>query len=71
MLAVGSLVYRETGRTATGLAAMALVGISTVTYPAVTWFSASQVSLWAGAAIVITVAFARNWSVPRRERCHS
>ncbi len=62
MLAVGYLVARETGRTSTGLAAMALVGISTVTYPAVTWFSASQ-ALWAGAAIVMTVAFARNWSV--------
>ena len=61
MLAVGSLVAGETGRTGTGLAAMALVGISTVTYPAVTWYSASQ-ALWAGAAIVMSVAFARSWS---------
>jgi hypothetical protein len=40
MAAVGYLVARETGRTAVALAAMAVLGISTVTHPAVTWYSA-------------------------------
>jgi hypothetical protein len=61
MLTVGHFVARETGRTALGLAAMAALGVSTVTHPAVTWYSAGQ-ALWAGTAVVATVAAARSWS---------
>src|ERR1700677_640914 len=52
MTAVGYLVARETRQTATALSAMTLVGISTVTHPAITWYSAGQ-ALWAGTAIVV------------------
>jgi hypothetical protein len=38
-----------------------VLGISTVTHPAVTWYSAGQ-ALWAGTAIVVTVALARGWA---------
>jgi hypothetical protein len=61
MIAVGHFVAREAGQTAAGLSAMAILGISTVTHSAVTWFSAGQ-ALWAGTATVVTVALARNWS---------
>jgi hypothetical protein len=61
MIAVGFLVARETGRTGAGLTAMAVLGISTVTHPAVTWYSAGQ-ALWAASASVATVALARHWS---------
>ena len=61
MLAMGYLVARETGRATLGLSAMAILGISTVTHPAVTWFSAGQ-ALWAGTAVLLTLVFARSWS---------
>jgi hypothetical protein len=60
MLFLGHFVARETGRTAVGLAAMAILGLSTVTHTAVTWFSAGQ-ALWAGTAIVATLLLARSW----------
>jgi hypothetical protein len=61
MLALGYVVARETRQPAAGLAAMAILGVSTVSHPAVTWFSAGQ-ALWAGTAILITIAFAQSWS---------
>ena len=61
MLAVFLLVAKETRRTGVGLAAMAGLGISTVVEPAVSWYSAGQ-ALWAGAAIILTIYLARNWS---------
>jgi hypothetical protein len=61
MLALGYVVARETRQPAAGLAAMAILGISTVGHPAVTWFSAGQ-ALWAGTAILVTIAFAQSWS---------
>jgi hypothetical protein len=62
MVVVGHLAAREAGQPAVGLAAMAGLGISTVMKPVVTWYSAGQ-ALWAGAAIVLTVALAREWSL--------
>jgi hypothetical protein len=61
MLALGYVIARETRQLAAALSAMAIIGISTVTHPAVTWFSASQ-ALWAGTAILVAVAFAQSWS---------
>jgi hypothetical protein len=61
MLAVGGLVARETRQTATALGAMALLGLSSVTFPAITWYSASQ-ALWAGTAIVVTLVLAQSWA---------
>jgi hypothetical protein len=61
MLALGYVIARETRQLAAGLSAMAILGISTVTHPAVTWFSASQ-ALWAGTAILAALALAQNWS---------
>lgn len=60
MLAVGHFVARESARPALGLSAMAMLGISTVTHPAVTWFSAGQ-ALWAGTAIVAALILAQEW----------
>ncbi len=61
MLAMGLVVGRETRMTAAGLSAMALLGISTVLHRVVTWYSAGQ-ALWAGTAILLTVALAQAWS---------
>ena len=61
MLALGRVITRETGQLAAGLAAMAILGISTVTHPAVIWFSAGQ-ALWAGTAILVGIALAQSWS---------
>ena len=61
MLALGYVIARETRQLAAGLSAMAILGISTVTHPAVTWFSASQ-ALWAGTAILVAIALAQSWS---------
>jgi hypothetical protein len=60
MLALGYLIARETRQLAAGLSAMTILGISTVTHPAVTWFSASQ-ALWAGTAILVAIALAQRW----------
>jgi hypothetical protein len=61
MLALGCVITWETRQPAAGLLAMAILGLSTVTHPAVTWFSAGQ-SLWAGTAIVVAIAVAHTWS---------
>jgi hypothetical protein len=61
MVAVFTLVVRETGRTGLGLAAMAGMGLSTVVQPAVSWYSAGQ-ALWAGTGIVVTLILAQAWS---------
>ena len=58
MCATGVLVARETGQTAVGLVAMAILGVSTVIQGAATWYAACQ-AVWAGAAIVVTVLLAR------------
>lgn len=42
MCATGVLVARETGQTAVGLVAMAILGVSTVVQGAATWYAASQ-----------------------------
>ncbi|MHB1556773.1 MAG: hypothetical protein ACYC61_04740 [Isosphaeraceae bacterium] len=60
--AVGWLVAWETGQRDSALGAMALLGLSSVCYPIVTWYSAGQ-ALWAGAAVVVTVSLARAWAV--------
>jgi hypothetical protein len=60
MLAMGYVVGRETREPAAGLSAMAVLGISTVVHPAVTWYAASQ-ALWAGTAILVTIALAQSW----------
>ncbi len=58
--AVGSLVARATRSVAAGLAAMAVLGISTVIEPAVVWYSAGQ-ALWAGTAVALTLLAAESW----------
>ncbi len=60
MVSLGYVVVRDTRRPVAALGAMAAFGISTVSHPAVIWYSASQ-TLWAGAACVVTVALARGW----------
>ena len=61
MLLVGRLAALEGRRAAVGLAAMAVLGVSTVVRPAVSWYSAGQ-ALWAGAAVVATLLLTREWS---------
>ncbi len=51
---VGQMVYRATNRPAAGLAAIATLGLSTVTEPVIVWYSASQ-ALCAGSAIVASL----------------
>src|SRR5207244_317987 len=59
-LAGGHVVAREAPRTRTGLAAMVLVGLSTVMEPAVVWYSAGQ-ALWAGLGILGMLAALQAW----------
>jgi hypothetical protein len=61
MAALGYVIARETRQLAAGLSAMAVLGLSTVTHPAVTWYSASQ-TLWAGTAILVAIAIAGTWA---------
>jgi hypothetical protein len=58
MLMAGRLVARETGRTALGLAAMILVGTTSLMLAPATWYSAGQ-PLWAGYAILATLWYAQ------------
>jgi hypothetical protein len=58
MLMTGRIVERETGRTAFGLAAMALVGTTSLMLVPATWYSAGQ-PLWAGAVILATLWYAQ------------
>jgi hypothetical protein len=60
VLAVGRFVARETGRWSTGLAAAAVLALSSVLHPALTWYSAGQ-SLWAGLAIAGTLLALQAW----------
>ena len=60
--AVGLLVKEETGQTALGLAAVTVLGVSSVTLPTATWYAAGQ-TLWAGFGIVVTILLARAWSI--------
>jgi hypothetical protein len=60
MMLTARLVARETGRTAIGLVAMALVGTTSVMLAPVTWYSAGQ-TLWAGCGIVATLLYAQSY----------
>lgn len=61
MIAAGILVLRESGQMRFGLIAMAAVGLSSTLQPAVAWYSAGQ-ALWAGAMVVVAIAFASVWA---------
>ncbi len=54
MLMIGRLVARETGRPGPGLAAMALMGTSSLMVTPALWYSAGQ-PLWAGFGILATL----------------
>lgn len=60
MLATGLLVARETRNRATGLCAMAGLGLSSVIEPAVTWYAASQ-AVWAALAVVFMLLALQAW----------
>jgi hypothetical protein len=58
MLLTGRLVARETGRNVLGLAAMALVGTTSLMLAPATWYSAGQ-PLWAGTGILATLWYSQ------------
>ncbi len=60
MMLSGRLVARETGRSAIGLAAMALVGTTSVMLAPATWYSAGQ-PLWAGFGVLGTLWYAQSY----------
>jgi hypothetical protein len=60
--AVGLLVKLETGQTALGLAAVTVLGVSSVILPTAAFYAAGQ-ALWAGTWIVLTILMARAWSL--------
>ena len=60
MLMTGRLVARETGRTALGLAAMILVGTTSLMFAPAMWYSAGQ-PLWAGLGILATLWYAQSY----------
>src|SRR5271157_3326547 len=60
LLLVGHLVHRATHRPVAGLAAMATLGLSTVTEPVIVWYSAGQ-ALCAGSAIVASLIALEGW----------
>jgi hypothetical protein len=60
--AVGLLVKQETGQTPLGLAAVTVLGVSSVILPTAIWYAAGQ-ALWAGSGIVLTILLARAWSI--------
>ncbi len=60
MLGVGHFVAWETRRMTLGLAAMVLVGVTTVMEPAATWYSAGQ-TLWTALAVVGMLVFLQAW----------
>jgi hypothetical protein len=60
MLLTARLVARETGRTAVGLAAMALVGTTSVMLAPTVWYSAGQ-PLWAGSGILAALLYAQSY----------
>src|SRR5205823_2141994 len=59
-LAIGLFVARETRSPARGLAAMAILGLSTVIEPPVVWYSAGQ-ALWAGVMVLATLLAAQSF----------
>jgi hypothetical protein len=62
MIAVGWLTALETRQAVVSRAAMAVLGISTVSHVAVKWYSAGQ-ALWAGTGVVATLLLARAWAI--------
>lgn len=59
-LAAGHFLANETGSRAIGLAAAAVVMLTSALTPAVTWFCASQ-TLWAGATVIAMLECLRLW----------
>ncbi len=75
MLLAGRLTARETGRTAVGLGAMALLGTTSVMLTPASWYSAGQ-PLWAGFGILSALWYAQSYrrtgsrwarALPRRQ----
>jgi hypothetical protein len=60
MVLIGRLVARETGRTGMGMAAMILMGTTSLMLTPATWYSAGQ-TLWAGFAIMATLWYAQQF----------
>ena len=60
VLLVGQLVFKATNRPVAGLAAMAILALSTVMEPVIVWYSAGQ-ALCAGSAIVATLIALEGW----------
>ena len=60
MLMTGRLIARETGRTAVGLAAMILIGTTSLMLTPATWYSAGQ-PFWAGFGILATLWYAQSY----------
>ncbi len=60
MLLAGRVAARETGRTAVGLGAMALVGTTSVMLTPASWYSAGQ-PLWAGFGILSALWYAQSY----------
>ncbi len=60
MLLAGRVAVRESGRTAVGLAAMALVGTTSVMLTPASWYSAGQ-PLWAGFGILAALWYAQSY----------
>ena len=60
MLLTGRLVARESGRAALGLAAMALVGTTSLMLAPAIWYSAGQ-PLWAGFGILTALWYAQSY----------
>lgn len=62
MLAAGHFTAQETRSQALGLAAMALIGLSTTIAPAVLWYAAGQ-ALWAALAILLMLLAFQSWRI--------
>jgi hypothetical protein len=60
MVMTGRLVARETGRTSLGLAAMSLVGTTSLMLTPAMWYSGGQ-PLWAGLGILATLWYAQSY----------
>ncbi len=60
MLMIGRLVARETGRDGLGMAAMALMGTTSLMLTPAVWYSAGQ-PLWAGFGILATLWYAQSY----------
>ncbi|HEU5118787.1 MAG TPA: hypothetical protein VFT74_19500 [Isosphaeraceae bacterium] len=62
MLGVGFVVARESRSAGCGLAAMVLVGLTTVNDSAATWYSAGQ-TLWAADFVLLALALFQDWRI--------